>query len=425
MSNPRRSQPARRALVRGLVPALLLAACATSEPGSSGEQDVARLVAQGRYEEAVQRAAAEHQADPADELALRNYRMATAAWYLERGRRAAFQGEDFVAMEHFQAAREAAPEAPEVNAWIQKTNNNLAEHYLSVALEAHIRDDLPAASEAYENVLIYRPGDLHAGQGLGRVLLQLNHRQGMGDAYYDEGVRSLAEYWLYEAKSRFGYVKKYLPDDQPSANRTEEVDALLADSRAAIAAGLDAQGRFAAARNEYRLALTLDPEHAGAQAGFERSGTEARASEILSHGQMLILRERFDEAEATLREGLELTERQRDLFEGALVELEQGRFSEMYARARGLESDNRFVPAVAAYDDLLDQAEYYEDAIARRHTLESFISDAERFYAQIEASDDPEEILGLLRRIDVFWPEFRDVKARLAALEARDEAGAE
>ncbi len=396
---------------------LMFLACATTEEVEE-RPDVARLVAVGRYDEAVRLAAELHEADPADELALSNYRRASAAWFLEQGRRAAFEGRDFEALDNFHAAREVAPEASEVSAWIAKMRDNLAERFLADALEAHIKDDLAAASEAYERVLEFRPGNREAIQGLERVQLQQTYRQGMGDEYYGAGVRALADYWLHEAKSRFGYVRKYLPESERSIERTEEVDVLLADARVAIAQGLDSEDRYAAARNEFRLALALDPEHPEALEGFERNRREAEASELLSAGHMQILRGEFEDARRLLEEGRELSQRQDDLFDGALAELEQARFGRMYERARSYESDRAFEQAVAAYDKLLENAEYYEDAIARRRTLQSFIEDAGRLYDQAEAAESDVEKARLLRQIRVFWPDYRDTTQRLAALEA-------
>ncbi len=410
--------PVLRALASAGAALLLSAACAAPESASEEDRDVARLVAEGRYEEAVVLAAEQHEADPGDALALSNYRRATAAWYLEQGRRAAFEGRDFEALEHFRDAREVAPEAHEVHVWIAKMRDNLAERFLTEALEAHIRDDLQGANDAYERVLEFRPDDRHAREGLSRVLLQLNYRQGVGDAYYDEGVRALSDYWLHEAKSRFGYVGKYLPENERSVERTEEVDELLAQARVAIARGLDLEGRFAAARNEYRLALTLDPDLPEALEGLERTRLEAEAAELLAQADMQIRRGNLAEARVLLEEGSALTERQQELFEGAFVDLEQAGYARLYARAISLESDRRFEEAVAAYDELLAEAEYYEDAIARRRTLQSFIEDAGRLYAAYEAAQDDRERAGLLRQIQVFWPDYRDVAERLAELEA-------
>ena len=224
------SASSRRLLTPFVALALLAAGCASARV-EERETDVARLVARGQFDEAVRVAAEIHERNPDDALAADNYRRASAAWFLEQGRRAAFEGLDFEALDHFHAARDIAPEAHEVDAWILKMRDNLAESFLAQALEAHIKDDLNGASEAYERVLDYRSDDRQARHGLARVLLQLNYRQGMGDAYYDKGVRALSDYWLYEAKSKFGYVDKYLPDSVRSDEHRARVAAFAKRQR--------------------------------------------------------------------------------------------------------------------------------------------------------------------------------------------------
>ena len=60
-------------------------------------------------------------------------------------------------------------------------------------------------------MLVHDPQNPQASFGLGRVLLLINHRTGVGEEYYNQGVRALADYWLNQAKSSFAYTSKYLP----------------------------------------------------------------------------------------------------------------------------------------------------------------------------------------------------------------------
>lgn len=395
--------------------ALALAACASSETDEG--PSVGRLVARGEYDAAVALAAAEREEHPRDPQAEENHRVATVAWYLEQGRRASFEARDEEALEHFHAAQELAPESPVVAAWVEKTNAELARRWAERALELYAEDRLEDAVDACEWGLAYAPADRTLLYGLQRALLLLNHRAGMSDAYYNDGVRALSDYWLHEAKARFHYSSKYVPANERAQARTEQVDELLAEGRMAIARNLEAGGNYAAARNEYRLAITLDPDFPQAREGFERTAREAEAAERLSQAQMHVFRERFDLARVAIAEGRALTEHQQDEFDAALAGLEEARLRSLYERARNLESDYRFGEAIESYTALLEEAEYYEDAITRRSTLQSYVDDAARFYERAAAAGEPEEEARWLRQIELIWPDYRDVRERLSELD--------
>ena len=44
------------------------------------------------------------------------------------------------------------------------------------------------------------------------------------------------------------------------------------------------------------------------------------------------------------------------------------------------------------------------------------MTDAAALYEQMEATEDAGEKVQLLRQIELFWPEYRDIQERLAAL---------
>jgi tetratricopeptide (TPR) repeat protein len=396
----------------------LFVSCASSQESHTSE--VSELVARGHYSEAVRLAAEQSQKRPKDPAAKENHRLASVAYLLEQGRRATFEDRDEEALAHFDAAHEIAPDLPEVQAWIEKTRDKLTFRWLSIGAERYASEDLPGTQEALEEALKHDPDNAQANFYLGRVLLLINHRTGLGESYYAEGVRALADYWLNQAKSRFGYTNKYLPDSVRASQREQEVDLLLAGQRAALARDLESQGRFAAARNEFRLTLTLDPDNAEALAGFERCGREVQAEEDLEVAGMMVVRGRFDDAQRLLEEAAALSTRQVDKIHRAEVDLLEARLAAIYERARNLESDGLYAEAIAAYSELLAQAEYYSDAIARKSTLEDFLRDAESLYERAAAEQDPERKISLLRQIQTFWPDFKDVRVQLIQLGGAD-----
>lgn len=399
---------------------LLLTAlgCASSGPDMGTEPgSVAWLVQQQRYDEAVTKAAQASAENPDDPERQADHRRASVAWLIQRGRDVFFEGRSAEALEHFLEAEAIEPFEPAVQDWIQAAQARLADEAYGRGLTAHVDADFETAVAQYEAALEFQPGHARARAGLARVLVQQNYRRGMGKDYYDDGIVALDRYFLYEASTLFSHVLKYEPGNERAEQRGVRAQALLAEERAALALGLEEAGSFAAARNEYRLALLLDDELELAQLGLVRMKREEQVAERLREAGRMLLREQFDEAEAVLDEQLGSTDRQGDAIAALREEIAAARLETVYDAARTLESDGRYAEAVEVYDGLLATATFYKDALARRDTLTGFLRDAEALYARFEAASDAAERLALLRQIAVFWPEYRDVRARLAELE--------
>ncbi len=398
--------------------ACLGSACAS---GSLEPSPVPGLIESGHYVEALDAAAERHAQRPEDPEVEREYRMATVAVHLQRAREATFDDRDEDALVHIAEAERVDPGNEFVAMWRLKVDRTIANEWLTHAQEFGARGEYANAYAAYEKALSHDPTSPQAQQGLQNVLLLINYRQGRGEEYYKEGVRSLRSYWLHRARVQFDYTtEKYIPDHEDAAQRGEMVDRLLAQERVDIAQEFEDEGLFFAAGNEYRLALLLDPTNAEASVGRERTEREIGATKSLAHADWLRVRERFDEARAELDQGRELTEVQGDRFESAAIDVDQARYQILYDEALRLEHDLRYPEAVEKYTELLAVAGYYEDAITRVETLQDFIARAEDLYASALATDDPAEQLSYLRQLELFWPEYRDVDEWLARLASEE-----
>lgn len=395
--------------------AFLWSACATTE--ANIDSQVSSLVTHGRYEEAVREAADLAAKNPGDQAAQQLHRAATVAYMLEEGRRLTFRDEDTQALQIFLDAQKVDPESRTVLAWIEKTRRKLAQRWLEAALELHAGDKLEAAVEAYDNALKFEPGLRSAITGYYEATLLINYRAGLGQSYYEEGLRRLRESWLEQAKSRFVNSEKYQPKDERTVERRGEVQVLLAAQRVIVAGQLEKKLKFDAARNEYRLAMVLDPDNAEAKVGRERCTEEAHAAELLRQGKMEIVRGRFDKAQKLFEEGAPLTKQQQELFEGALTGLAEARNEKSYQSALSLEHDYRFEEAIVKYSELLKETPYFKDTLTRRDTLQSYVDKAVELYDKAGAESEPEKKATYLRQISVFWPEYKDVAEQLKSLQ--------
>ena len=69
------------------------------------------------------------------------------------------------------------------------------------------------------------------------------------------------------------------------------------------------------------------------------------------------------------------------------------------------------------YDELLARIDYYDDSRARRGTLNDYVQNAGRLYDQVASTSEVRGKLSLLKQIEIFWPEYRDIQERIARLE--------
>ncbi len=402
----------------------LLAGCASTGEDRNAN-DVNELVRHGRFEEAVVVASKRRDAAQADGKSVaradEQWRLASAALLLSQGRALSFEDRDVEALEKFDAAVALAPDVAQVVHWRDATRAKLTDQWVNKATEWHASESLPEAVDCYEKALAYTPLDSRATQGLARALLQLNYRRGMGEKYYQGGVEALGEFWLDQAVHHFNGTIKYEPQHARAESRRVDADRLRADNRVIVAEGFEYEGAYSAARNEYRIATLLAPDHEAALAGLARTRKEEQAAEKLREADRSIMHGRFDEAEALLDQGLALTEAQKEAFSVEHDRLETARLTVRYDAARAMESDHRFEEAVVAYGTLLENAKqgYFLDVIARRDTLQDFIAKAATLYAKALAAAAPAEQLALLRQVDVVYPEYLDVRERLKALEAQ------
>lgn len=409
--------PSSTLLPRAAVLALLLAACSSTP--RSGPEAVRYEIEHEQYDKAVREAAKLVREDPGDLKLVQLHKDATVAWLLDKGRRQTLEDQDTEALATFHEAYLIAPESKEVADWTDKTVRKLSTTWLERGLELHASGKLQEAIEAYGKALEYTPGDLSALNGMGEAVVQVNYREGMSREYFQEGLQALAEYWLERARSRFSYSDKYRPEDPKTSQRREQVDVLLAQQRVTVGKGIEETKRFGAARNEFRLAVALDPLNEEAQEGFRRCDAEFKAFELLAQANMEIVRGRMDHARALIEEGEKLTTNQKELFEGARARIEQLGFEAIYQVALAHERDLEYESAVSTYAELLAKSEYYKDALARKDTIEQYIRLAGELYAQAQATEDPQAKIEALRRIAVFWPEYKDVEEQLRALEQK------
>jgi tetratricopeptide (TPR) repeat protein len=404
---------------RTLLPALLalagaLASCA--QTGARPEDTVAWNLQHLQFARALELAQAEAAAHPGDPAAQEQLKRAQVAALMERGRRLTLDDQDVEALKVFEQALELDPGALELGEWIQKTQLKLGDSWLQVALELHARGERPAALDAYEQSLRYHPGYDVALKGMAQAVKEVNHRELLSQSYFAGGVHALSDYWLERASAFFAYSNKYKPAQAHTLERTKQVNLLLAQQRQKIAQAFEEDGLFGAARNEYRMALALAPDDPPSKDALDRCTKEVKAQRLLEDAHYQIMRGNFERAQKLIDDGLALTLVQKDLFEGARAKIDEQRHELVYQSALALEKDQRYAEAIEKYQELLGQAGYFKDTLARVDTLKGYIVLADELYKKAGEAADDKTRLDLLQQILIFWPEYRDAAEQVKEL---------
>jgi tetratricopeptide (TPR) repeat protein len=394
-----------------------LGSCA--ETGEPSGHSVAWNMRHLQFERALELAQAEVAAHPGDPAAAEQLKRAQLAALMERGRRLTLDDQDVEALKVFEVALELDPASTEVGEWIQKTQLKLGDAWLQVAIEQHARGNQAGALDAFEQSLRYHPGYDVALKGMAEVVKEVNHRELLSQKYFAGGVHALSDYWLERASAFFAYSNKYKPKQEHTLERTKQVNLLLAQQRQKIAQAFEEDGLFGAARNEYRVALALAPDDPPSKAALERCTKEVLAQRKLEDANYQIMRGNFERAEKLIEDGLALTLMQKDLFEGARAKIDEQRHEIVYQAALALEKDQRFAEAIEKYQELLGQAGYFKDTLARVDTLKGYIVLADELYKKAGEASDDKTRLDLLQQIRIFWPEYRDAAEQVSELERK------
>ncbi|MEM1448020.1 MAG: hypothetical protein AAF957_00360 [Planctomycetota bacterium] len=399
----------------------LVVSCSSTSTAKTGIAEVQDLTRQGRYEAAARRAA-----DLLDEVpesspyraeAVQASRDVSLASGMEVARRLTLADQDDDALALLAELDERYPGSTVVAAWTERTKRKLADRWFEVARSAQARESFEAARVAYAKAIEYDPNYALAEAALSGLTNLEGYRAGLAQDYYYDGVRTLTDEKLNEARSSFSKSYKYDEESERTQRRISEVDREQARARVDYAeAELVAKRRYSAAATEYAAAARLDPSSIEIAERLEVLKAEAKVTALLSEADSSILRSEFDKAEAKLRKAADLTVLQTDLVDERLSGIDGSRAEAQYQRALNFQYDFRFPEAIAAFNEILDEREFYKDTRARLDTLSDYVSEAKRLYAEAAAAADDAKKLELYRQIELFWPDYEDVAEKIRTL---------
>ena len=389
-----------------------------AEVRSQAEQ-VTYLVTHGRFAEAVELASRLTDEDPVSADFERLHRYASAAYLMEKGRRATFADQDRLAIQRFEEALAVDADNPSAAKWLLKTKTKLATRLTNEGQELAANNEFQEAWKRYNEAIQILPNFQIALDAMTRLDQSMAHRETMGAEYYDQGVAAMVAEEYAVAANRFGYVRKYREEDERLSRRSQKVDLARSKEATQWAKKLEQEELYHAARAEYQTALRFNPNNAEAREGVLHSGREAEVSDLISRAQQALTRGEHIKAEIMLQEAKEYTTVQTKAVEAMVAKVEHGRLQSAYDRAVSLENDLRFEEAIQAYELLLVQAPTFSDAQMRQAKLRTRVQKALELYGNLGGNKGDAERLTILMQIEELFPDFRDVPETIADLEAK------
>jgi hypothetical protein len=128
------------------------------------------------------------------------------------------------------------------------------------------------------------------------------------------------------------------------------------------------------------------------------------------------MRKDFEGARARLQAGRDETVVQLDVFDDALANLDDQRIRSLYEDAVLAERDFHYEAAIAIYEQILSDRQWFEDARTRLETAQKIVTDSADLYARAQTAGTDEERLALLRELEVTWPDYKDARGQLKVL---------
>jgi peptide/nickel transport system substrate-binding protein len=299
----------------------------------------------------------------------------------------------------------------------------LCEAHLALGDRSRARGDVRNAVQSYLKVLTFNPEHLEA-------------RQRLAEVHTQRAEQALVSGKDEEALGAFAEALKYGPDDDRLARRVAEV---RAEKQVRVIAGLQRRANEALAAKEWERAIaafeevaSLAPEETGVRESLAAARKEQRQfnlKEALSRADAAYAAGKWDEVVASLEAAAGLTPEDTTLqsrLDEARRQMTDANLESKRARARSLARAERWVEAVAAWEDVLAHAPGEKTSIDAEIERLRRARGSSETYAQAQAAlagKDYEKALRHLNELVLQSPGYKDTTRLIGqALEARRSA---
>ncbi len=427
----RATRPRSMSTIRALLPlCLALCACGTTSVLEESRLHSRRNNHQLAYElleqERQRMLAAGEQPTEAFERA---YRQAEIDEALASAQADIFGEQEERALVALDRAEQLGADADDVARLRSRASYKLAVRAVQRGDECMTQGDLQEALRYYLQGLDRLPGFGPAAEGAEKVREAVARMTDRAQNQFLEAVRKLPEF-------RYVEVQWHAMNATTNDPTRTDAEAIRQRAQAEILQGMFARGRqlqesdqFGAALVEYRAIARIAPDYPGIGEAIAQMEREVEATRLVERAKMDMRMARFEQSRELLDAALQLSELSRAGIGELMMQSRRMEGEFRYQQARDLEILGKKEAALAAFEALAkDWPQGLRDEQARIDALRTDVEGAKSEWAAAEAAEAAGEFAAALEHYKAaarFHPEWKDVKERIARLEAKLRAGAE
>ncbi len=379
------------------------------------------LYARGDFYQAWVSIKLAHQKDAGSREVQEEYWKIRKAWLLKKGQEQVFHNEDLDAIGTFEQVL-VHDEGNEIALrWIDKCKFKLANRASAKGESYRKAGDLENALRAYNDALVFEPGNARAEEGLELLGETWRAMRAKARSHYLDGVRALADQLFAQTEYHMLIALDRDPTLEEAREPAAQAQRRIAEERFRNARDMEKAGHAAAALREYEVLRKDHPNLPEIDVAIERAERETEARRLAGEGELAVFRGEFAKARKLLEDAMQLTSRDSEAIAERLLLVHEREIEHLYTLTRDMEIQGDFQEALAGYRGIDHEVPGFRDVRDRIADLEIRIEEAEKAYAAaVEAESKGEADTAIDHFIDVmvYWPSYQDAKQRLEALRA-------
>lgn len=348
------------------------------------------------------------------------YWAARLEYLVDQGNKAMFADREEDALVLFNQALALSPGNEVVLQRIEKCKDKMARRAVLLGERRLAEGDLEAALLAFTEAQRHVSGFALAIQGTQSVRETFSRMRAKAQKHFLEALRVYPELRWVQVEWHTSTALSNDPGREDAVNLHQRAEHRLAEYSFRRAQEAEKSRHYGAALMEYRLAAGDEPGYPEIQQHIEHMQHEVEAEKLANMALGCIVVAKFDEARKHLEEAFKLTLLEKATISDLLLQVRKREAQQRYQHARDLELQNQKAEALQAYQELVAAwPDGLLDEKARVDNLQHDIENATKEWEAAEAAEqqgDAKAALAHYRSVNDFYPDWKDVKARIDRL---------
>lgn len=381
----------------------------------------------GNYPEALNHYIAARHADPGLAGIDEKIQKTEVAIRIEEGDRALRSRSWAVAERCYHEAERLDPGNEEVRERLLRLASTRANFHFQRGQELMARGDPFGAVAELESALTFQPDHPRAAEALRRARAEKERRVAGAETAFQEGLRAWSDRQHEAALQHFRLAVDLDPHHAGARRELETAEKRIAAFLVEEGDRHGEAGHWEQALTAYERARDFDTGQVGLHARIERAEREIRAARLAGEGDLAFARGEWRTALARYLEARGLTDSP-ESFRARFEEVRQRLASGDYARARAAEDGRRFDEALTIYESMREYFPDYRDVEARCEHLGAMLRTARVEYEAGCRAQDARDLVaarGHFLACGEAIAGYADIDVRLEALREELERAAD